>query len=220
MRILKNLAFVFLVAGLLATPSCAPKSPATGKDGPRGAVVFLEGSVTIDGKAAEIGQALGATSRIETGPASTCDIVFDGRNVVRISQNSLALLDFSRLVKEIDLKKGGVTSVLKKLGKLTDKDSFRITAPTAVAGVRGTSFCVWTDETTSYVCACNGTVSTVDATGANEEILSAAHHAARLYTRANGSITKLPAGMAHHDDAIVQKVADNIGYTLDWTKID
>ena len=110
--------------------------------------------------------------------------------------------------------------MLKKLEKLTDKDSFRITAPTAIAGVRGTSFCVWTDETTSYVCACNGTVATLDAAGANEEILSSAHHVARLYTRANGSITKLPAGLAHHDDAVVQKVADNIGYTLDWTKID
>ena len=220
MRILKSLVFAFLVAGLLATSSCATHKPATGRDSARGAVVFLEGSVTIDGKAAEIGQTLGATSRIETGPASTCDIVFDGRNAVRVSQNSLALLDFSRLVKEVELKKGGVTAVLKKLEKLADKDSFRITAPVAVAGVRGTSFCVWTDETTSYICACNGTVSTLDAAGANEEILSSAHHVARLYTRVDGSITKLPAGLAHHDDTVVQKVADNIGYTLDWTKID
>lgn len=221
MKSQKSAAFLVLVVGLLALPSCSRKDgagPVPGKS--RGSIVFLEGEVTVDGTKAEIGQVLGPRARIETGPASTCDLVFDGRNAVRVSQNSLALLDFSRLVKEIDLKKGGVASVLKKLEKLTDRDSFRVTAPTATAGVRGTSFCVWTDETTSYICACNGTVSTVDASGANEEILSSAHHTARLYTRDGGSITKVPAGLAHHDDASVQAVADRIGYTIDWSKAD
>ena len=221
MKSLKSATFLLLVLGLLGMTSCtrqtsSPQGPAKA----RGSIVFVEGEVRVDGVAAEVGQALGPKASIETGPASTCDIVFDGRNAVRIAPNSLALLDFSRLVKEIDLKKGGMSAVLKKLEKLADKDSFKVIAPTATAGVRGTSFCVWTDETTSYVCACNGTVRTVDSNGSNDEVLSSAHHVARLYTRTGGSITKVPAGVAHHDDAGVQSVADRIGYTVDWTKID
>lgn len=221
MKSIKTLCLSLLILGFLALPSCAPKKAGPGLANPvGGSVVFLEGQVSIDGKPAQIGQVLGARATIETGPASTCDLVFDGKNALRVSQNSLAILDLAKLVKEIDLKKGGVTAILKKLERLADKDSFRVTAPTAIAGVRGTSFCVWADATTSYVCACNGTVRTVDSAGSNEEVLAAAHHTARLYTRAGGSITKVPAGIAHHDDASVEKVASRIDYTVDWTKID
>ena len=53
-----------------------------------------------------------------------------------------------------------------------------------------------------------------------EELLEAAHHQARLYKRAGSNISVEEAGMLHHDDAMIQSVADRIGYRIDWTKID
>ena len=188
----------------------------------RGTIVFLEGDVRVDGVAAEIGDALGAMTTVETGPGASCEIVFDKKNAVRISQNAVAILDFSVVAKQVTLKRGGLTSVLRKLGKVAGKDSFRVVTDTAVAAVRGTSFCAWVDPVTAaaYVCACNGTVRTIDAKGSNEQTLSATHHTARTYTRNGDAIDLAQAGVEHHSDATVESLAARIGEKIDWRRSD
>jgi len=146
--------------------------------------------------------------------------VFDDKNIVKIMQNTFAELDFSKVRKEIKLQRGGVAAVLKKLETLAGTDSFLINAPAAVAGVRGTTLCVWADATSSYICACNGKVHTIDANGSNEINLEASHHTARLYSVKNSAVSVESAGMLYHSDASVETLAAKIGYTLDWTKID
>jgi len=178
------------------------------------------GEVRIDGAPAEIGKGLGAKTRIETGPAASCEIVFDGKNAIRIAQNSKAELDFSGIVKELRLERGGATSVLRKIGKIAGSDSFRVRTGTAIAGVRGTSFCVWAAEGETYICACNGEVRTIDSTGANELDLKSAHHAGRYYLKKGFSMTVAPAGVEHHTDASVESLAARIGEKIDWTKMD
>jgi hypothetical protein len=204
-------ASIALVLG--AAPLAVEAAPAS-----RATVVFLEGDVRINGATAEIGQALGAVALVETGEGATCEIVFDKKNAVRVSQNAEASLDFSGIVKEVKLKKGGLTSVLRKLGKVAGKDTFRVTTATAVAAVRGTSFCIWAGDDSTYVCACNGTVRTIDAKGSNEQVLSAAHHTAREYTRNGEAIDLTQAGIEHHSDASVESLAARIGEKLDWAK--
>jgi hypothetical protein len=207
---------VFALAFLVAvSPQAFAETPAA-----RGAIEFFEGEVKVDGVAAEIGAKLGAVTRIETGSASSCEIVFDKKNVIRVGQNSVAVLDFSGIRKEVTLKKGGLTSVLRNLGKSSAKDTFRVVTDTAVAGVRGTSFCVWADADSSYICACNGTVRTIDAKGGHEQILSAAHHSARQYTRKGGVISFSQAGLEHHSDASVESLAARIGEKVDWNAIE
>jgi hypothetical protein len=120
----------------------------------------------------------------------------------------------------VALKKGGLTSVLRKLNRVADSDAFRVTTATAVAGVRGTSFCVWADESSAYVCACNGSVRTIDAAGANELKLVAAHHTAREYTKKGTATLVTNAGIEHHSDASVESLAARIGEKIDWTKTD
>jgi hypothetical protein len=183
-------------------------------------VVYLEGSVLIDGAEAEIGQKLGAKATIVTGAAASCEITFRGKNAVRVAQNARATIDFSKTLVEIDLEKGGVASVLRKLETVAGSDSFRVRTQGAVAGVRGTSFCVWADETRSYVCACNGTVHTIDSAGGNEFTITAAHHSARFYTRDGKGITTEEAGLLFHDDAGLESLAGRIGERIDWTVPD
>jgi len=180
----RNLALLFFAVASLVIFGCAPKKAAQAAAIPkapsstaRGKVVFFEGDVKIDGTVPEIGQELGAKALVETGTGASCEVIFDEKNAIRISQNAIASLDFSGIVKEVNLKKGGLTSVLRKLDRIAGSDSFRVYTATAVAGVRGTSFCVWVDDSSTYVCACNGTVKTIDAKGSNEQVLSAAHTA-------------------------------------------
>jgi hypothetical protein len=183
-------------------------------------VQYLDGSVKIDGVAAELGQALGTRFSVETGPNSACDVVFGGRNVFRVGQNAYVTVDFAKRAPEFSLRRGGLTSVLKKLDLIAGQDSFRVRTSTAVAGVRGTSFCVWADESSTYVCACNGSVRTIDARGDYEQSLRSAHHTARIYSVAKGATNVAEAGVLHHDDALVQTVAAEIGVTIDWTVPD
>jgi len=119
-----------------------------------------------------------------------------------------------------DVAKKILPSVLKKLEKIAATDSFNVRTEQAVMGVRGTSFCVWADASSTYVCACNGEVHTVDSKGSNEETLAAAHHVARLYAPKDGVLSVEAAGMLHHSDESLESVASRIGYTIDWTKID
>jgi hypothetical protein len=221
MRIIP-ISFIAAIALLTFTSSAQQdtvKSPAAGR-AVTGEVVFVEGSVQIDGKEAEIGQKLSSVVTIVTGPAASCELTFAGKNAVRVAQNAKATIDFSKVTVEVDLEKGGVTSVLRKLQAVAGTDSFRVKTQGAVAGVRGTSFCVWADENRSYVCACNGTVHTIDAKGGNEFMNSAAHHSAMFYTRAGDTITTEKAGLLFHDDAGLESLAARIGEKIDWSVVD
>ena len=214
---------IILALGFAAAPAMGEVKGAAlpaAAASPRGSVVFFEGSVKVDGAPAEIGKELGAKASIETGPGASCEIVFDGKNAIRIGQNSRAKLDFSGIVRELRLERGGATAVLRKLGKIAGSDSFRVTTPTAIAGVRGTSFCVWAEEGETYVCACNGEVRTIDSAGANELDLKSAHHAGRYYVKKGSSTIVSPAGIEHHSDASVESLAARIGERIDWTKAD
>jgi hypothetical protein len=186
----------------------------------RGTVVFFEGEVKVDGEMAEIGRELGIKTRIETGKGASCEIVFDGKNAIRIGQDSKAVLDFTGIVKELRLERGGATSVLRKIGKIAGKDSFRVRTPAAVAGVRGTSFCVWAGDASTYVCACNGEIRTIDAAGSNELRLKSAHHAGRYYARKGSAYYVAPAGLEYHDDAGIESLAARIGESIDWSEPD
>jgi len=183
-------------------------------------VVYIQGEVRIDGLAPELGDRLNARFNIQTGPGARCDLVFNSGNALSVGQNARAAFDFGAPVALIQLEQGGLSSVLKKLENLVGRDSYVIETTTAVAGVRGTSFCVWVDATSTYVCACNGTVRTIDANGGNEELLESAHHTARLYSQAGSAISMAEAGLSHHDDALLESVASRIGYSIDWTRID
>ncbi len=220
------LATVVLAAAAVSLGSCsrnsrteptAPAAPAA----PRVIeVAFFEGDVRVNDRTPEFGDRLESAFSVRTGPGARCDILFGGGNALSVGQNAEVFFDFSRPTATVRIDRGGLSSVLKKLEKLANSDSFAVESNAVIAGVRGTSFCVWVGEGSTYVCACNGRVRTLDARGSREELLEAAHHTARLYTRGDTGITVETAGMLHHDDASIQSVADRIGYVIDWTRID
>lgn len=186
-----------------------------------GRVMFLEGDVTVNGKAVDTGDRLAGASLIRTGKASEIEVVFADQNVFRLGPSSVLKVDFQNERKTVVLDKGLFTAVLRKLAKVAGDPSFVLKTPTVVAGVRGTSFHVTTDGNTTYFCTCNGSVA-LTPDGSNQLLdLTNAHHGSRIFTReANGSISVVPGGLQDHTDATVESLAKLIGATLDWSKPD
>jgi ferric-dicitrate binding protein FerR (iron transport regulator) len=183
-------------------------------------VVFIEGEVLINGMEPELGDRLGTQFVVQTGKGARCDIVFNSGNALSVGQNAFADFDFSNQAARVRVDRGGLSSVLKKLTQIADTDAFTVQTATAIAGVRGTSFCVWVDDSSSYICACNGIVHVQDSTGGNDEVLEAAHHTARYFSKIGTVIDKALAGMRHHTDDSLQSVASRTGHVIDWNAID
>ena len=186
-----------------------------------GRVVFVDGEVTANGRVADTGDLLVGPQILKTGKGSTIEIVFAGKNVFRVGPQSVVKVDFAQLKKTVTLEKGEFTSVLKKLAQTAGESSFLLKAPTVAAGVRGTSFHVSTDGTSTYFCTCNGSVLLDDGTPADQVQLTNAHHGARIFTKgADGKITVTTAGLVGHTDASLETLGSRIGVVLDWTKPD
>lgn len=231
MRIIKvSVVIAAIIVSLASLAACsgakAPVEPvqATKTETTRAvraaSVAHVEGTVEVNGASVEPGDEIGRKFTVRTGAGARLDLVFDERNVLSIGQNAFVDIDLTSLVPVVQLERGGVTAVLKKLETVATGNSFNVQTAQTVMGVRGTSFCIWADSSSTYVCACNGEIHTIDTKGNNEETLTAAHHVARVFSPKDGGISVEAAGMLHHTDASVESVASRIGYTIDWTAID
>jgi len=201
--------------------SCTGKS--SGKQTPavtEARVEYSAGDVLVDDKKIKIGDEIKNRSIITTGDDGICEIIFNDKNIIKILENTNFKLDFSGVVITVTLKQGTLINVLKKLAVLTDSESLTVNTPTAVLGVRGTSFFVKADADSTYVCVCNGVVTVMDKNKTNPEEVRAKHHVARLITKSDQGIKVSPAEMLYHTDEDIEKAAEKIGYKISWDKIE
>ena len=137
------MAIVFVAA------SCK-KEEAPTKAANSGIINFVVGEVSVvaDGqqKAAQAGDPITQGMVVKTGKNSVVDIYFSG-SVIRILENSSVVM--KELIKELQtnkelsefyVEKGKLFSKVSR--KLTEGEKFKVSTPTAVAGVRGTEFLV------------------------------------------------------------------------------
>lgn len=179
---------------------------------------YLEGEVTVDGVAAEFGQEVNVGAKVKTGDNSYCEIVFGSRNILKITQNAIAVISIDQTHSEVALESGGFGAVLNKLQSVAGGEvAFRVKTQAAVCGVRGTVFFVQVESPDStVVCTCNGTVEYSDAAGDNVVESTATHHHGYRITRADGRIVESDASMQYHDDAFMNELAAKIGVTIPW----
>jgi hypothetical protein len=183
---------------------------------PSGKITYLEGEVTVNGRDGTIGQAVPDGARLQTGPASVCEITWGARNIIQIQENTRVILKTARLTPGIDLQRGSVGAVLNKLDAISGRDTFRIRTPSVVAGVRGTAFFVKVeDAANTYVCACNGSVGVTRGWSGQAELASSAHMA-RRFTRRGLATRITEPGLLYHDNATMDRIAEKIGYTIPW----
>jgi len=225
-----GLAFLSCSQKQQNTPQAAPVNPASGTTAQAGAATpstltgtidYVDGTVTVNGKTAQLGETIHTNDAISTGDASIAEITFSGRNIIQIQPNTDATINFTGAERGLQLSSGSAALVLKHLALQGTSQQFSVYTPTAVGGVRGTAFFVKVESIDStYVCLCNGELWLHDIAGGNTSTLTAAHHKAVRFVRAGNVIREAPAPLLYHDDAQMQALAKKIDYTIDWTKPD
>ena len=193
-----------------------------GQPGPQTPTVTpLEGTVTIDGQGATIGDTVALGAVVATSGQSLVDIEFNTRNAIRLSENTTLVFNPRNLQTGSELRQGALTLVLKRLSTSANGENFLVRTSSAVAGVRGTSFFVKVESPTStYVCACNGAVQLLGVDGSLLRELVASHHKGVRIEGSGNTPQVSDAPMLYHTDADVEKVAADIGYKIDWNVVD
>ena len=189
-----------------------------------GIVEYLEGDVTINGKAADFGQVVPIGARVQTGPNAQVEISFARRNVFTLGANTVAILNINGVVRDVNLRRGTFAAVLDSLSSIGSGDSaqFRLRTPTAVGGVRGTSFFANVlDGNNTYICVCNGEVEMRDSKGGNVNSIAAPEHDAYIFNRDNsGNISMRSTEVIYHDNDDLDKLADSIDVVVPWGRIE
>jgi hypothetical protein len=184
-------------------------------------VTYLEGTVTIDGATANIGDTVPLGATVTTSAGSLVDIEFNTRNAIRLGENTTLVFNPNNLQTGSELRRGALTLVLKKLTNGATGQGFMVRTPSAAAGVRGTSFFMKVESPTStYVCACNGVVQVFGSDGQPTRELAGSHHKA-VHIDTSGSAPQVTdAPRLYHTDADLEGVASAIGFKIDWNVVD
>ncbi len=160
-----RILIVVVILGLAAFAANANgKSESTGYSA---SIAYIEGQATIDGRTASTGDTVPLGSTVATDAQSLCEIRFNGKNAIRLAESTAFVFDPANLQRGSELKQGALIMVLKNLTTGADGQGFKLRTPSALAGVRGTSFFVKVvDASATYVCCCNGAVHVEDNAGA------------------------------------------------------
>ena len=209
-----------LVFILLATTAlCFARQDSRARRSPRS--LTSKGRSRLMSKKPGSGDTVPLGSVVATSAQSLVDIEFSTRNAIRLSENTTLVFNPRNLQTGSELRQGALTLVLKRLALGASGANFLVKTPSAVAGVRGTSFFMKVESPTStYVCACNGVVQVLGSDGQLAKELVASHHkAVRIDT--SGSEPRIAdAPMLYHTDADLEAVAAAIGRKIDWNVVD
>ncbi len=176
------------------------------------------GSIEINGKQMQPDDKIHDGDRIVTGKDSSCEILFNTRNIIVISPESDVILHLDKLQKSIRITQGKLGYALADIK--ARGETFKVETDIAFAAVRGTAFVVNVlSPTNTYICACNGDIDTSDNQGQSTKELIASHHAAvRFIKDPAGKVTLTNAGMEYHSDEDMEHLASAIHYRIDWTQ--
>jgi hypothetical protein len=190
----------------------------------KASVIYVDGEVTMNGSPASVGDDVQPGATISTGSDGLCEVVFNKKNIIHITGGTILTFDPEVLSKGATLRRGAIAMVLRNLGPFASNPGelrFRISTSTVVAGVRGTCFFVKVeDDNNTYVCCCNGSLHIEGASGEFTQNIAGSHHREVRVSRSVGGLSVAAAPLLYHTDADVEAIAEKIGETIDWTKID
>jgi hypothetical protein len=202
-----------LIALLLVAGPAVAQTPGRAS----GVVEFVDGDVRINGVMADFGQVVQFGDWVQTGPGASIDIVFDRANIFRLGENTVAVIEIGSSSQRVDLRYGTFAAVFDRVRTLSGRGTFDVRTPTAVAGVRGTSFFLRVlDRETTYVCTCNGTLDLDPHGDAASFLDSAPQHSAHYFREVDGAVTVEVAPQIYHDNDTLNVLADVIDVTIPW----
>ncbi len=213
-------ALVFLLCAGTASAGGAGETGTAGEK-PHGVVEYFDGNASINGAPVELGQVVQFGDRIQTGDQSSIEIVFNSKNIIRLSENSVAVFQISSDVKRIDLHTGTFSGVFARLSALGGSGQLLVRTPSAVGGVRGTTFFVKViDGNTTDICACNGVVDMQAADDGQPMRVAAPHHEMYQFTRADTGFTVTRPHEMYHTDADMNALARKIDVKIPWGQVE
>lgn len=116
----------------------------------------IVGMAYVDGKIAQVGDPLKVGQDIRLKKIKDyLEIKYSAGHIVRLSGAVVKVRAITKEQSYLQLFKGSIYSVVKKLGKY---DKFQIRTRNASFGVRGTKFFVQQEKSQSYLCVCEGKV--------------------------------------------------------------
>ena len=182
-----------------------------------GELVYLEGTVAVNGSGAELGDPVSPGDRIVTGADGLAEVTFGPRNILQFRENTDATVEPAW--GGVELERGTIAAVLNGLARLGmgDDNRFQVRTATAAMGVRGTAFFIShpaADE--SYFCTCHGKLHLESVDGEVTQETEAYHHAAVWYVQTPDGIKALPSGLHYHDDATLNEIARRAGTVVRW----
>ena len=188
---------------------------------PEGRSIYkLQGSVTVDGKAADINTYIGPGSYIKTGNDSLLIFV--------VANDAFILRSNSQL--EMDSGDGVIIDAFRMLsGRLLSvfgkrKKPHTITTSTATIGIRGTGMYFESDPEKSYICTCYGHSHIV--ANANPDIsldVVTKYHDKPYYvlsTATSGDKLIVPAPVINHTDSELILIEELVGRTPPFENLD
>lgn len=188
----------------------------------KASIIYMEGDVTLDGAPASVGDAVLAGATLRTAADSLCEIVFNTRNIVHMTGDTVLRFDPNQLSRGATLEKGAIAMVLRNLSAARGGEvRFGIKTSTTVAGVRGTCFFVKVEDAdNTFICCCNGAIHLEGAGGEFSQNLTSPHHQEIRVSRAQSGLSVGAAPMLYHTDGDVEAIAARINERVDWTKVD
>ncbi len=185
-------------------------------------ILSYTGNVTVNTSPVKgINMALKEGDSIETTGKSSCEIIINEKNILRLQSDTKLVLNISEKGGILLLEKGWMAGVTKKV--FTKDGRFIVKMPTVTASIRGTSFCLKVEnEKSSYFCTCNGTIELTGADKNKSEQVEAAHHSGRRFSIDNSGalIEDYNPGLLYHSDEGIEEMAQIIDETVDWSKPD
>ncbi|MDH3632038.1 MAG: FecR family protein [Gammaproteobacteria bacterium] len=188
---------------------------------PEGRSIYkLQGSVTVNGKAADISTRIEPNSRIKTGNNSLLIFVVANDAFILRSNSQLEMESGDGLI--IDAFRMLSGRLLSVFGKR--KKPHTITTSTATIGIRGTGMYFESDPEKSYICTCYGHSHIV--ANANPDIsldVITEYHDKPYYvlsTATSGDKLIVPAPVINHTDSELTLIEELVGRTPPFENLD
>lgn len=211
MRIRRTLLKRLSVAGLLGSTGISGlirEALANGAKPVAPGMHKITGTVTVNGKPAQPGMALGAGDTIVTGAGGEAIYVIGQDAYLQREKSSV---NFSATVA------GAAAGVMRVLtGKILSvfgKGDKKLETPTATIGIRGTGCYIEAEEKRVYFCLCYGVAEVVPAADPSHiERIETKHHEHPVYLHKDATMPMLvDAPMINHLDAELEMLESLVG---------
>ena len=165
-------------------------------DGVQG-VAQVDGSVTVNGKAAKQGTPVQAGDRVVTGKGAQVVIVVGKDAFLARDNTSLQFKGKGEALSGVVVQAGKVLSVF-------GRKPLVIEARDASIGIRGTGAYLEVDEARVYFCLCYGE-AVIDGPNMPSKVVQTTHHESPLYLMGDGTTLRAEPGpfLNHKDDELI-----------------